>query len=135
MPREWTRSEAFASFGTKPGNPRWSWSSRSEDGKHVAVTLWQDRFTDKGRVYRSWDTDMPGEWRSRPGFTELIENLAHARDHTNGLVHVVLARAKDENAVPRTIARCFPQPNLKMRVIALDTEEGTYTLERIDTQS
>ena len=132
MAREWTHSAAFASFGTKPGNPRWSWSGRSDDGSQVAVTLWQDRFTNGGRVYQSWHSDMPGQWRSRPGFTELINNLEHARNNTNGLVHIIIASAKDPNATPRSIARCFPQPNLKMKVTALDTNVGTFTLERVE---
>lgn len=134
MPREYSHTDCFEFFGTVPRNARWSWSGRSADGKAVSVTLWQDRFEEKGRVYRSWKTDRPGEWRSRPGFVELIENLALARDHADGLVHVILATARDKDAVPRSIARCFPQPNLKMRVVELDEDEGTFVLERIDVQ-
>jgi hypothetical protein len=127
-----THSECFEFFGVVPRNTRWSWSGRSFDGKDVAVTLWQDRFEEKGRIYRSWKSDQPGEWRSRPGFVELIENLAHARDHLGGKVHVILATAKDKAARPRSIERSFPQPNLKMRVVELDELEGTFMLERID---
>ena len=61
-----THSECFEFFGVVPKNTRWSWSGRSLDGQDVAVTLWQDRFEEKGRIYRSWKTDHPGEWRSRP---------------------------------------------------------------------
>lgn len=71
-------------------------------------------------------------WKSRPGFIELMENLAHARDHTDGLVRVILAQPKDPHARPRSIARCFPQDQLKMRVVELDEEEGTFVLERVD---
>jgi hypothetical protein len=130
MPREYNHSECFAFFGVVPRNPRWSWSGRSPDGDRVAVTLWQDGFEEKGRVYRSWSSDRPGEWRSRPGFVELIENLAHARDHIDGVVHVILATAKDKHARPRSIARSFPHPDLKMKVAQLDENAGTFTLER-----
>jgi hypothetical protein len=130
MPKEYTHTECFAFFGTVPRNTRWSWSGRSEDGRDIAVTLWQDRFEDKGRIYRSWQSDRPGEWKSRPGFTELIDNLAHARDNNDGMVHVIMAQARDKNATPRSIARCFPHPALKMRVIELDEEQGTFVLER-----
>jgi len=75
----------------------------------------------------------PGEWRSWPGFVELIENLAVARDNAEGMVHVILAAAQDKDAVPRSIARCFPPPKLKMRVIELDEAEGTFVLERVDS--
>jgi hypothetical protein len=132
MPKHYSHSDCFEFFGVVPRNTRWSWSGRSDDGKDIAVTLWQDRFEDKGRIYRSWNTDRPGEWKSRPGFVELIENLALARDNADGAVHVILAQARDRDANPRSIARCFPQPSLKMRVIELDEEEGTFVLERVD---
>lgn len=132
MPKEYTHTECFSFFGTVPRNTRWSWSGRSEDGREVAVTLWQDRFEEKGRIYRSWQSDRPGEWKSRPGFVELIDNLAHARDSNGRLVHVILAQARDKDATPRSIARCFPHPTLKMRVIDLDQSEGTFVLERVD---
>lgn len=132
MPRTYSHTDCFDFFGVVPRNPRWSWSGRSENGSRVAVTLWQDRFEDKGRVYRSWHTDRPGEWRSRPGFVELIENLVFARDVADGMVSVILAQARDRNASPRAIARCFPQPALRMRVVELDEGKGTFTLERVD---
>jgi hypothetical protein len=132
VPKKYSHTQCFDFFGVVPRNTRWSWSGRSEDGTRVAVTLWQDRFEDKGRLYRSWSTDRPGEWRSRPGFVELIENLAHARDHTGGLVHVILAVAKDKDAAPRSIDRSFPQPSLRMRVTELDEDEGRFVLERVD---
>lgn len=132
MPKEYSHTDCFEFFGVVPRNTRWSWSGRSEDGTSVAVTLWQDRFEDKGRVYRSWKTDRPGEWKSRPGFVELIENLTVARDNADGAVHVILAQARDRDAIPRSIARCAPQPNLKMRIVELNEDEGTFVLERID---
>lgn len=97
----------------------------------MAVTLWQDKFENQGRTYPSWHTDVPGEWRSRPGFVELIANLATAREHADGIVHVIIAKAKNPDVAPRSIERCFPHPTLKMRVAELDTEEGTFLLERV----
>ena len=129
--KKFSHTECFDFFNVVPRNTRWSWSGRSEDESAVAVTLWQDRFEEQGRVYRSWQTDRPGEWKSRPGFVELIENLAHARENLGGEIHVILAIAKDKTASPRSIARCFPQPNLKMRIIELDVDEGTFVLGRI----
>ncbi|HEY0312999.1 MAG TPA: hypothetical protein VGC56_10950 [Allosphingosinicella sp.] len=132
MPKKYNHSQCFEYFGVKPKNIFWSWSGRSDDGRDVAVTLWQDRFEDRGRIYRSWNTDRPGEWKSRPGFVELIENLVLARANAEGRVHVIIAKAKDEDAQPRSIERCFPQPNLKMRVIELDESQGTFVLQRVD---
>ncbi|MGI4732470.1 MAG: hypothetical protein ACRYFW_12075 [Janthinobacterium lividum] len=127
-----THTENFDFYGVVPRNARWSWSGRSADGGDVAVTLWQDRFEEQGRIYRSWQSDRPGGWKSRPGFVELIGNLTHARDHLDGRVHVILAIAKDRDAVPRSIQRSFAQPKLKMRVVELDEEDGTFVLERVD---
>jgi hypothetical protein len=131
VPKQYSHTDCFEYFNTVPRNPRWSWSGRSVDGQDVAVTLWQDRFEEGGRLYRSWATDRPREWRSRPGFVELVENLVHARDHLCGMVHVILALPKDKDAQPRSIARCFPQPKLKMRVVELNEQEGTFLLERV----
>jgi len=125
-------SKAFEYFGVVPKNIRWSWSGRSPDGQAVAVRLWQDKFEDKGRLYRSWSDDEPGAWKSRPGFTELIENLAHARDQLDGVVSVILLIAKDKSVVPRSIDRSSPARNLKMRVIELDEDAGTFLLMRVD---
>ena len=125
-------NKAFEFFGVVPKNIRWSWSGRSPDGSTVAVRLWQDRFEPGARTYRSWTTDVSGEWKSRPGFVELIENLAHARDQLDGVVSVILLIAKDKKAIPRSIERSSPAPNLKMRVVELDEDEGTFRLERVD---
>ncbi|MBX7496715.1 hypothetical protein K3172_12690 [Qipengyuania sp. 6B39] len=129
--RRYSPTECFEFFGVIPKNNRWSWSGRSEDGSVVAVRLWQDGFENAGRVYRSWATDKPDEWKSRPGFVELIENLAHARDELGGQVEVIIVVAQDRKARPRSIARSFPQPELKMRVVELDEAAGTFVLERI----
>lgn len=125
-------SQAFEFFKVKPKNIRWSWSGRSVDGSTVAVRLWQDRFESGTKIYRSSSSDKPGEWKSRPGFVELIENLVHARDHLNGIVSVIILIAKDKKASPRSIGRSFPHPDLQMRVVDLDENEGTFVLERID---
>lgn len=132
MPKHYSHSDCFAHYGVVPRNARWSWSGRSLDGSSVAVTLWQDQFEDRGRTYRNSSHDRPGQWKSRPGFVELIENLRHARDHLGGLVHVILAQPKDPHARPRSIARCFPQEGLKMRVVDLNEAEGSFVLERVE---
>lgn len=45
---------------------------------------------------------------------------------------MIIARAKDEEAQPRSILHCFPHPKLKMRVVELDEQEGTFLLETVD---
>src|SRR5688572_15784430 len=107
MPKKWSHTQAFAHFDTKPRNIQWSWSARSEDGKTVVVTLWQDLFSRmNGRLV--YERPQAHEHvRRRPGFSELMKNLAWARDHCGGKFKVIVAKAKDPNADPRTIEQCF----------------------------
>jgi hypothetical protein len=128
MKRSGTPSAAYKHFGVKPKNIQWSWSGRSDS--KVAVTLWKDRFIDGGTAYESWQDDVPGEWRTRPGFVELIENLAFAEDHLGAIVHIIVALADDENARPRTIKRSYPT-QMTMKVVRLDRDEGKFRLELI----
>lgn len=131
MAKNWTLSQSFERLGTVPKNKRWSWSGRSADGKKVSVTLWQDLFQNGTMIYQSTATGTEEGWVGSNGHLELIENLVWARDHLEGEVSVIIAVAKDKTASPRSIAECFPQPNLIMRVIEFDENSGDFTLERI----
>jgi hypothetical protein len=57
-----------------------------------------------------------------------MDNLAWARDHCDGLLKVIIARAKDPNAEPRSIAECFPSA-MVMRLRSLDTDRGAFIAE------
>ena len=125
MPRLWTHSEAFAAFGTKPRNLRWSWSARSGGGKTVVATLWYDQFSRRnGRIVYAGDGFMPGD-RKRPGFTEWVENLAWAQDHCDGRLCVIIAIAKAKGANPRSIQDCFPT-KMVMRLAEFDRTTGAF---------
>lgn len=128
MPKKWTHTAAFAHFGTKPRNVQWSWSARNEATKTVVVTLWQDEFTrtDGKLVYSRSASE--GKWDSRPGFKELIDNLAWAQANCDGRVKVIVALAKNKNEDPRSIAECFPSAT-RMRVTHLDRADGSWTLQ------
>lgn len=128
MANSGTASAAYKHFGVKPKNIQWSWSGRSEE--KVAVTLWKDRFLESGTAYENWHDDVPGEWRSRPGFVELIDNLAYAQDELDGVVHIIAAKAKDEDARPRSIERSYPT-KMRMKVTKLDRDNGKFRLELI----
>ena len=129
MPRTWTHTSAFAHFGTKPRNVQWSWSARSENGKTVVATLWQDLFSRKdGRLIYSRPGVDPSTPDKRPGFGELMENFSWARDHCAGSFKVIVAIAKDVKAEPRSIAECFPS-KMTMKLTRLDTTTGAFTAE------
>lgn len=128
MPRKWTLSECFDFYNVKPDNPRWSWSARSEDGKVVVLTLWQDKFSRKGgiMVYEDIVDEAPKDWSSFPGNAERLRNLEWAREHCNGDFRVVIAIPKDRNAPIRKISECFPKPELRMRIVDWDEETGSF---------
>lgn len=130
MAEKWTHKACFEYFGTVPKNLRWSWSGRSLDGQIVSVTFWQDRFEDGGRIYRG--RRRSGEAVAQAGFAELLENLKWARDNCDGILRIIIAIPKDPRAHPRSIAECFPQKTLRMRLISLDETTGEYVAERID---
>ena len=129
MSRVWNKTEAFEYFGTKQKNPRWSWSARSEDGNTVVVTLWQDHFIDGGRKYLGQGITT---LKTRLGHTELMENLRWALDNCDGVVRAVMAVAKDTKADPRSIAKCFPHPTLRMRIVEFEPDKRRFLLERIE---
>jgi hypothetical protein len=131
MPRKrWTHTACFEFFGTKPVNPRWSWSARSDDGKTVVVTLWQDEFQGGAGELIYVRAGATG-WANRHGYQELMNNLEWARDQCGAKVRVIVAIKRDRNERPPRIAECFPQKKLVMRVAELDPGTGAFRLEQI----
>jgi len=131
LSNDWSHKACFDFYKVNPKNPRWSWSGRSADGKTVAVTVWQDRFEDGINLYRSHTHLNDEGWQSRPGHNELMANLAWARDNCDGEVRIIIARAKDRDVSPRSIAECYPRADIRMRVKNLDEASGDFILERI----
>lgn len=130
MPKSWSHTAALEYFGTKPRNVQWSWSARSHDGQTVVATLWQDRFRRRdGRLTYESQFDPDGPRDTRPGFHELMDNLAWARDHCDSRFRVIVAKAKDINSNPRSIEECFPHEKLTMRLKRLDLATGNFVAE------
>jgi hypothetical protein len=136
MSTKWSLARAFAHFGVKGKNQRWSWSARSADGKTVALTLWKDRldYTAKPIVYDTFRRANLHVWIDRPGNRERIENLIWARDHCDGLFRVVITVAKDVNAEPRKIEDCYPKDNWLMQIVKLDETTGQFRAAKIETK-
>lgn len=129
MPIKWTRRECFEHFGASCKNPQWSWSAKSADGRVVVMCMWQDEIKREGdrMVYQSL-TPRRGE-QNRPGAKERLENLKWAREHCDGLARVVVMRANDTKADPRSIAECFPHDKLVMRITHIDEATGEFRAE------
>ncbi len=92
------------------------------------MTMWQDEIRREGDaiVYQSYPRRRE---RKRPGASERLENLLWARERCGGLVRVVIMRAKDTKADPRSIAGCFPQDRLVMRITSIDEATGAFRAE------
>ncbi|MFP3945251.1 MAG: hypothetical protein ACLFWF_15245 [Alphaproteobacteria bacterium] len=128
MSRKWTRTAAFQYFGAKPRNIRWSWSARNEADNLVVLVLWEDRFTREDGVL-TYDERLERanvDWTRFPGNSERIKNLEWAREYCNGIFHVIIAKAKDENAGIRRVVECQPDDNLRMRIVDLNEETGEF---------
>jgi hypothetical protein len=121
-------AEAFRAFGAEGKNPRWSWSARTPDGK-VVMTFWKDQmnYSSKPISYSNFGSPTLAYWQDQLGNQERIDNLKHARDHCDGLMHVVIIEAADENAVPRRIARSFPHKRLCMKLTGLNEKTGEFS--------
>lgn len=121
-----THTSAFAHFGTVPRNVQWSWSARNDVTKTVVVTLWQDEFTRKDGKTIYERPPLHRQVRSRHGYPEMMDNLAWAQDHCDGLLRVIVAIAKDPTASPRSIKECFPH-DMIMRLSHVDFDTGAFT--------
>ena len=96
------------------------------------MTLWQDQF--------NYKTDPPSydsfghetaEWVDRPGNKERRANLIWARDNCDGLCRVIITKAVDVNARPRSIASCAPHDTMLMRIVDLDETTGEFRADII----
>ena len=74
MSNDWNLTTCREHFGVKAKNKYWSWSARSDDGKKVAVNIWQDgvRWDGHKMLYalNIDESDLPLH-----GAVELVENL------------------------------------------------------------
>jgi hypothetical protein len=55
-----------------------------------------------------------------------------ALDNSDGLVRVIITRAKDPQARPSEIEACYPRDDLVMKVTRLDGRGGTFELQLVD---
>lgn len=134
------KKQAFATFGLTQTNERWSWSAKSDDGGHVATTVWADQINKNQNATLFVDTfNLPYNqrndlWRNALGNRERIQHLSHARDHLNGLVSVLMVHAVDPNAYPRQVKANSIEPitGVVFKVVELDDITGEFKLERVN---
>ncbi|MGX5842801.1 hypothetical protein ACWGTI_18955 [Mesorhizobium sp. ArgA1] len=120
-----TLTEAYARLGATVRNPRRTWSTISDDGKSVIVTLWTDRFLDVEQTKYS-TFGLPGKgWMHRFENRRRVEHLQHALSKRGGLFRSIIVTSND-SAHSRIIARSVgPQ----MRVTDIDATTGQFKAE------
>jgi hypothetical protein len=128
MAEFWTARDAFAHFGAVMKNPRWSWSARSPDGNVVVITWWKDeeRRHDGKLVYDCRHHPRLDQWRDRHGNRDRTRNLAHARDHCDGLFRIVWAKARDPSERVRETVERYPDDAVWMRLVELNERTGEF---------
>lgn len=133
MAKRWTKTEAFAEFGAKCSNDRWSWSARSQDDNVVVLTFWQDFFdyTTRPPSYPNSRWRPTGDMNSL-GRLERTENIKLALARHDGVVSVVVTIAKDSRGAQRDMAECFPHKRLKKRITDFDEATGDFRAEAVE---
>lgn len=131
MPRQWSKTDAFAHYGVEMENTRWSWSGVSDDGQFAVLVLWADnvRRDAEGNFIYEDNKDLDAEWRRRPGHTARVRHLLHVRDQLAGKFNAIIARAEDRNASPRKIQSCYPHKGVVWRLTNFDPSTGAFTAQ------
>jgi hypothetical protein len=111
--------DAFARHGgAVPHNPRNSWSARSDNT--VAVSLVKDNLIPGRDGFEvRWSDRVVGK-RRRPGWRDLLRNLAWAEEHCDGRFRLVVRAAKN---------RWWPLPDVVMRLVYFDRDSSDFRAE------
>jgi hypothetical protein len=116
---------AFAHYGVKLTNSRWSWSGIAPNGD-VVVGLWFDWFVSRTQFQTNALTNK--DWKDKPGNRERVNHLIHARDNAGGRFRVVIMKANDvKDDARREVEDAYPRENMVMQLVDLDEENGNFT--------
>jgi hypothetical protein len=129
--RKWLAVDAFRHLGAET-NDRYAWSAQSPDGSKTVITLWQDEIHDDGTNVRVNFFDHPevAVWSQQRGNKGRIRHLL---DVWNGdrKFGVVMLRAQDPQAIPRSAAMRWPDDGLTMMLTEFDPVTGAFSAEGI----
>lgn len=124
-----TKTEAFAAYGAKLTNPRWSWSAKADDA--VVLTFWTDKLDRTGKPVSYDGSHEPGDLEAL-GNKERLEHLVWARDHCDGSIKVVLARRVPAASGRREIEEIWAQPTLHFRLTEVNEQTGEFRAVMVD---
>lgn len=127
--KKWNVVEAFAHLGAVTNN-RYAWSAQSPDGSITVVTLWTDEVEDDGARVTVDFFNHPklAVWSTQRGHGGQQRHLQHVWD-TDRVFRVVMVKAKDAAASPRTAIERWPEDSLTMHLTAFDPITGAFRAE------
>lgn len=127
--KKWQALDAFEHLGAQAGD-RYAWSAQSPDGSVTVVTLWEDEIEDDGIFVRVDFIDDPklDVWATQRRNATRKRHLQHVWDGDRQF-RVVMLRAEDVDASPRSTAMRWPEDHLIMTLLDYDPKTGAFRAE------
>ena len=99
------------------------------------MTLWEDLFdrTTRPVTYSNFNSKDLAFWKDQLGNSERIENIKWAKANCGGKFRVVLTRARDVEAHPRSIAAARADENLIMQIKDFDPDTGEFSAVSVES--
>ena len=93
------KKEAFAHFGIKQKNERWSWAGITDDNSLVALTIWTDQreYKKGGRFTTSTFNANNEIWKDHLGNQERIQIIQYCINHLDSRFRVIWCVPEDPN--------------------------------------
>jgi hypothetical protein len=132
MPKRGTRTGAFLTYGITLSNQNFSISGKSVEKNIVAVSLWlHELHGSEGEHF--YDRSSWSGW-DRKAKKAFFSDLSWARDHTEGVVHVVIS-VRDDEALAGGVVQtsdCYARSDLLMKIVCMNPDIGSFRLEQVD---
>lgn len=124
--RKWRALDAFNHLGAH-ARDKFAWSAQTDDRAVTVLTLWRDQIQDDGETVT---VDFFGHpelavWIGMRGNRMRIRHLEDvwAGDRE---FRVVMIEARDPKADPRSAKARWPDENLRMTLLAFDSNTGEF---------
>lgn len=126
---KWLAVDAFRHLGAETKDS-YAWSAQSADGAVTVLTLWEDEIEDDGATVRADFFGHPkiAVWSTQRGNATRRRHLQHVWDNDRRF-KVVMLRARDPQAIPRSAVMRWPDEHLTMTLLAFEPATGAFRAE------
>lgn len=127
--KKWLALDAFRSLGANT-NDAYAWSAQSDEGEITVLTLWEDEIQDDGNTVVADFMNHPKlkTWVGQRRNAARRRHLQHVWDGDRKF-RVVMLRARDVNAMPRSTAMRWPDERLIMELLEYNPTTGEFRAE------